>query len=168
MANSTPLRSSVPAQAASADLKDHLAGFGASLRVVRRAQANERNPLTRRKTHLPERAYRGSGCQNSGKEDTAAGVGQRTHAQVGRKSPTILNMRGNGVAGVVMTLLGGAALSGCSAPAKVPERTRSECREDPALSGCSYGLPVDVVERRRERAERQAAERAELDGGRRL
>lgn len=74
----------------------------------------------------------------------------------------ILTMRRKWLAGVVLTLLGGAALSGCRTPAEVPERTSRECREDPALSGCSYGLPVDVVERRRERAERQATERAEL------
>lgn len=50
---------------------------------------------------------------------------------------------------------------GCSAPEEVPDRTRAECRDQPYLSGCSYGLPIDVVERRRERAERQAAEREE-------
>lgn len=70
-------------------------------------------------------------------------------------------MRGEGPAGVALVLLCGVALGGCSPPAEDPKRTRAECRESPALAGCSLSLPADVVEARRERAVRQADRRAD-------
>ena len=66
-------------------------------------------------------------------------------------------MRMSLVAGTMLIL---CTLAGCSKADDVHERTRKECQEDPALSGCSYGLPMNAVERQRERAERQSERQA--------
>lgn len=63
--------------------------------------------------------------------------------------------------GVALLMLAGAGVSGCSSQEETPQRSRIECRTSPALSGCSYGLPVEVVEKRRQREKRQAERRAE-------
>lgn len=72
---------------------------------------------------------------------------------------TVVSMWGRVAASAAIAALGLGGLSGCgSTEDESPVRTRAECDDDPALSGCEYGLPLHVVERQQAAAREKAQE----------